>query len=155
MSTTHQFVTLFEKDKNKANGKNYLAQALKVNDQDHDAWADFAELFKKERKARSAIVCLKKAVEADPSDAISWATMGRLAMAVKDAKSAAEYYSQAIKLDEMNVELLKARRASFQLIGRPDLANEDAQTINELKKNAQGGHKAGAEMPDDEAYEDD
>ena len=155
MSSTQQFVTLFEKDPNKAKGKEYLAHALKINDKDHDAWIEFAELFRKERKAKSAISCLKKAVEIDPTDAISWATMGKLAMAIKDAKSSVDYYSQAIKLDEMNVELLKSRRASFQLLGRPDLANEDAQTINELKKNAQGGHKAGAEMPDDEAYEDD
>ena len=155
MASTQEILSAFNQDTNKSNGKQYLEKALKINDQDHDAWLDFAILFKKERKAASAIVCLKKAVEADPTDAISWTDMGRLAFAIKDAKNAAQFYSEAIKLDEMNADLYLARKSCYQMLGRPDLANEDTLTIQELKVNAKGGKKAGAEMPDDEAYEDD
>ena len=155
MTSTQELLNAFKIDTNKNNGKQYLEKALKINDQDHDAWLDFAFLFKKERKATSAITCLKKAVEADPTDAISWTDMGRLAFAIKDAKNAAHFYSVAINLDEMNIDLFLARKSCYQMLGRPDLANEDALTIQELKANAQGGKKAGAEMPDDEAYEDD
>ena len=145
----------FQNDKIGVNKKLYLQKAWQINDLDHDSWIDFAALFKKERKAASAITCLKKAVEADPTDAISWIDMARLAFAIKDAKNAAQYYSEAINLDQMNMDLFVARKACYEMIGSTELAQEDAQAIQELKEQAEGGKKAGAEMPDDEAYEDD
>ena len=101
-----------------------MAQALELNDKDHDAWTEFAELFIKQRKARSAINSLKKQSKLIQLMRFFLAKMGKIAKTTKEPKSPIKFYSQTIKLDEMNLELFKSRRESYKKLGRSDLADK-------------------------------